>query len=76
MQPQQDSTTSRPNLVLAAIVEQGIALQQTHGTHHAANFLHERKVALRVIERVLMRPHERRRSAAQAAPADWSGQAA
>jgi hypothetical protein len=72
-----DQNTSRPNAVLAAIVEQGIALQETHGMHYAARFLNDRKVGIKIIERVLLRPQERRKGMpAQVAPADWSGQAA
>jgi hypothetical protein len=55
-------TVSRPGLETAKIVNAGIALQQTHGSAYAAEYLKKNGVRFGVIVRALSEPHRRRRS--------------
>jgi hypothetical protein len=54
---------SRPNLIMALIVDQGIAMAETTGRAAAAAYLAQRKVPDAVIARVLCDPEHRRNSA-------------
>ena len=58
---------SRPDLITARIVEEGIALEETHGRKHAASFLTKHAVHFAVIVRVLSEPGHRRKDAAHPA---------
>ena len=51
---------SRSDLVTAQIVDDGIALQATHGASLAAAYLTENGVSFSVIVRVLSEPQRRR----------------
>ena len=50
----------RRDLVTAALVEQGIALQEQAGTSYAAVFLDYKGVPVDIALRVLLRPNQRR----------------
>jgi hypothetical protein len=53
---------SRPGLTTAKIVDAGIALQLSHGSAYAAEYLMKNGVSFGVIVRALSEPHRRRRS--------------
>ena len=52
----------RPDTITAAIVEEGIAMLDTHGLKEASDFLLENRLPLDMIERVLTNPAQRRES--------------
>lgn len=54
---------SRPNLIMALIVDQGIAMAESTGKAAAAAYMAQRKVPDAVIARVLCDPEHRRSSA-------------
>lgn len=56
------SASSRPGQTIAKIVDAGIALQISHGSPYAAEYLTKNGVGFAVIVRVLSEPHRRRRS--------------
>jgi hypothetical protein len=55
--------SSRPNNEMSKVVEQGLALAQTHDRALASAFLVRRGIPFSVIVRVLSDPPERRRTA-------------
>jgi hypothetical protein len=55
--------SSRPNNEMSKLVEQGLALLQTHDRALASAFLVRRGIPFSVIVRVLSDPPERRRTA-------------
>ena len=57
----QASGFMRRDFVMAALVEQSIALQNQAGTRYAAVFLDHKGVPVDIALRVLLRPNERRR---------------
>ena len=56
----QASGFMRRDFVMAALVEQSIALQNQAGTRYAAVFLDHKGVPVDIALRVLLRPNERR----------------
>jgi hypothetical protein len=61
-QPAVPSAPSRPGQAIAKIVDAGVALQISHGSAYAAEYLTKNGVGFGVIVRVLSEPHRRRRS--------------
>ncbi|MES2831169.1 MAG: hypothetical protein V4695_04165 [Pseudomonadota bacterium] len=60
----------RRDFATAALVEEGIALQEQAGTKFAAVFLDYKGIPVEIALRVLLRPGERRKTLVLAVPAN------